>query len=83
MNLNATILAQMIVFALVVWVTMNFLWPQITEAIQKRTQRIADGLAAAERGQKELAAAESRVEQLVGETLGHGPVATCLIDGGG
>lgn len=65
MNLNATILAQMIIFALVIWVAMKFLWPEITGSIQARAQRIAEGLAAAERGQKDLVAAESRVEELV------------------
>lgn len=65
MNLNATILAQMLIFALVVWVAMKFLWPQITESMQARQRRIAEGLAAAERGQKDLAAAETRVEELV------------------
>jgi F-type H+-transporting ATPase subunit b len=64
-NLNATILAQMLIFALVIWVAMKFLWPEITGSIQERTRRIAEGLAAAERGQKDLLAAESRVEQLV------------------
>ena len=65
MNLNATIFAQMLIFAVVVWVTMKFLWPMITDPIEQRQKRIADGLAAAERGQKDLAAAESRVEELV------------------
>ena len=65
MNLNATILAQMLIFALVIWVAMKFLWPEITGSIQERTRRIAEGLAAAERGQKDLVAAEGRVEQLV------------------
>ncbi len=65
MNLNATILAQMLIFAIVIWVAMKFLWPEITGSIQERTRRIADGLAAAERGQKDLAAAESRVEEIV------------------
>ncbi|HLQ13897.1 MAG TPA: F0F1 ATP synthase subunit B [Steroidobacteraceae bacterium] len=67
MNLNATILAQMLIFAIVIWVAMRFLWPEITGSIQERTRRIAEGLAAAERGQKDLAAAESRVEELVRE----------------
>lgn len=71
MNLNATILAQMIVFAIVVWVTMKWLWPMITDAIEKRQQRIAAGLAAADRGQKDLAEAESRVQQLVTEARGR------------
>jgi F-type H+-transporting ATPase subunit b len=66
MNLNATIFAQMIVVAIVFWVATK-LWPSITEAIQQRQKRIAEGLAAAERGQKDLAAAESRVEELVRE----------------
>ena len=65
MNLNATILAQILIFGLVIWVTMKFLWPEITGTIQERTRTIAEGLAAAERGQKDLAAAESRVEELV------------------
>lgn len=65
MNLNATILAQMLIFAIVIWVAMKYLWPEITGSIQERTRRIADGLAAAERGQKDLAAAESRVEEIV------------------
>jgi F-type H+-transporting ATPase subunit b len=64
-NLNATILAQMLIFAIVIWVAMKFLWPEITGSIQQRTQRIADGLAAAERGQKDLAAAETRVDEIV------------------
>ena len=65
MNLNATILAQMLIFALVIWFTMKVLWPEITGTIQERTKKIAEGLAAAERGQKDLLAAESRVEELV------------------
>jgi F-type H+-transporting ATPase subunit b len=63
-NLNATIFAQMIILAIVVWVA-TLVWPMITEAIQMRQKRIADGLAAAERGQKDLAAAESRVDEIV------------------
>lgn len=65
MNLNATILAQMLIFALVIWVAMKFLWPEITGSIQERTRRIAEGLAAAEQGRKDLTAAESRAEELV------------------
>jgi F-type H+-transporting ATPase subunit b len=64
-NLNATIFAQMIVFAIVVWVAMKFLWPQITVNMTARQKRIAEGLAAADRGQKDLAEAEARVNELV------------------
>ena len=65
MNLNATILAQMVVFGALVWFTMKFVWPMITGAMQTRSQKIAEGLAAADRGHKDLAAAESRAEELV------------------
>ncbi len=65
MNLNATILAQILIFGLVIWVTMKVLWPEITGTIQERAKKIAEGLAAAERGQKDLLAAEARVEELV------------------
>jgi F-type H+-transporting ATPase subunit b len=64
-NLNATILAQMLIFAIVIWVAMKFLWPEITGSIQERARRIAEGLAAAEQGRKDLASAETRVEELI------------------
>ncbi len=65
MNLNATILAQMLIFAIVIWVAMKFLWPEITGSIQERARRIAEGLAAADQGRKDLASAETRVEELI------------------
>lgn len=65
MNLNATILAQMVVFGALVWFTMKFVWPMITGAMQARSQKIAEGLAAADRGHKDLAAAELRVAEIV------------------
>jgi F-type H+-transporting ATPase subunit b len=64
-NLNATILAQMVVFGALVWFTMKFVWPMIIGAMQTRSQKIAEGLAAADRGHKDLAAAESRVAEIV------------------
>lgn len=67
MNLNATILAQMVIFGVLVWFTMKFVWPMITGAMQQRQQKIAAGLAAAERGQKDLSAAEARVDEIVRE----------------
>ena len=67
MNLNATIIAQMVMFAVLVWFTMKFVWPMITSTMKEREQKIAEGLAAAERGQKDLTAAESRVDELVRE----------------
>ncbi len=67
MNLNATILAQMLIFAVLVWFTMKVVWPWITDEMRQRERRIAEGLAAGERGQKDLAEAEARVEQIVSE----------------
>ena len=51
MSLNATLLIQMTVFAVVVLFSMKFIWPMIMEAIEERNKSISDGLAAAEQGQ--------------------------------
>jgi len=70
-NLNATILAQMVIFAVLVWFTMKVVWPMITGQMQDRQRKIAEGLAAGERGQKDLTAAEARVEAIVSEARGR------------
>jgi F-type H+-transporting ATPase subunit b len=62
-NINATLFLQAIVFAVLVWFTMRFVWPPITRAIDERTQKIADGLSAAERARLELTQANRRVEE--------------------
>ena len=62
MNINATLFIQMIVFAILVWFTMKFVWPPITKALDERAQKIADGLAAADKAKSELASANKRVE---------------------
>lgn len=65
MNINATLIVQMITFAFFVWFTMRFVWPPITKALEERRNKIAEGLAAAERGKKELELARHRaVEEL-------------------
>ena len=61
MNLNATIFFQMLVFFVLGWVTMKFVWPPLTKAIDERCQKIADGLAAADKGKADLAQAQARV----------------------
>jgi F-type H+-transporting ATPase subunit b len=66
-NLNATILAQMVIFGALVWFTMKFVWPMIMGEMQERQKKIAEGLAAGERGQKDLAAASARVDEIVRE----------------
>ena len=62
MNINATLFLQAIVFAILVWFTMKFVWPPITKALDERAQKIADGLAAADKAKAELAQANQRVE---------------------
>ncbi|SMF03744.1 F0F1 ATP synthase subunit B [Pseudogulbenkiania subflava] len=60
MEFNATLLGQAITFAILVWFTMKFVWPPLTNMMDERAKRIADGLAAAERGKQDLEAAEKR-----------------------
>lgn len=61
MNLNATLFFQMIVFFVLAWVTMRFVWPPLTKAIEERRQKIAEGLAAAEKGKSDLAQTQARI----------------------
>ena len=60
MSLNATLIAQLIVFLILVWFTMKFIWPPIVQAMDERAKRIEDGLSTADRARKELAAADAR-----------------------
>ncbi|MBL0718709.1 F0F1 ATP synthase subunit B [Piscinibacter sp. Jin2] len=63
MNINATLILQAIVFAILVWFTMRYIWPPLAKALDERAQKIADGLAAADRAKSELATANKRVEE--------------------
>ena len=77
MSLNATLLIQMTVFAVVVLFSMKFIWPMIMEAIEERNKNISDGLAAAEQGQKTLSEAETEVNSLIKEAKQQ---ATTILD---
>ena len=61
MSINATLIAQIIVFGILTWITMKYIWPPIANAMDERAQRIADGLSAAERAKAELKDADARV----------------------
>jgi len=61
-NLNATLFAQFVVFFILALFTMKFIWPPLMKALDERAQKITDGLAAADRGKAEMAAAEKRVQ---------------------
>lgn len=62
MNLGATIIGQMITFAIFVWFTMRFIWPLLEAVLGQRKKKIADGLAAAEKGHLTLAKAREDIE---------------------
>lgn len=63
MNINATLIIQMIVFLILVGFTMKFVWPPIVKALDERATRIADGLSAADKAKADLNTANQRVEQ--------------------
>lgn len=67
MNINATLIGQMITFGLLVWFTMNFVWPPLIKAMQDRQKRIAEGLASAERGIHEQELARARAAEMLKE----------------
>lgn len=67
MNINATLIAQVIVFILFVLFTMKFVWPPIAKILDERADKIAEGLAAAERGKSDFAQAEKRVADILAE----------------
>lgn len=62
MDINLTLVVQMLVFAAFVLFTMKLVWPPLAKALEERQEKIADGLSAAERGRKELELAQHRVK---------------------
>jgi F-type H+-transporting ATPase subunit b len=67
MNINLTLFAQAVSFAILIWFTVKFVWPPLLKAIETRQKTIADGLAAGERGKQELEAATQRSTAAVEE----------------
>lgn len=65
MNMNLTLFAQAISFALFIWFTVKFVWPPLLRAIETRQKTIADGLAEAERGRSSLADAQKQTEVIL------------------
>ncbi|HBN14382.1 F0F1 ATP synthase subunit B [Pseudohongiella sp. SYSU M77423] len=60
MNLNATIIGQTIAFAVFVWFCLKYVWPPITQALAERQKKIAEGLEAADRAQRDLSLAQNK-----------------------
>jgi F-type H+-transporting ATPase subunit b len=67
MNINLTLIGQAISFAIFVWFCVKYVWPPIIKALDERETRIADGLAAAEKGQRDLENAGQKVEEILQE----------------
>ena len=67
MNINATLFAQALVFAILVWFTVKFIWPPLTKALDERALKISEGLASAEKATSELADAERRAQPVIEE----------------
>ncbi len=65
MSINATLIGQMITFTLLVWFTMKYIWPPLFESLEQRKKKIAEGLAAAEKGQEEIQLAEKKAKSLL------------------
>ncbi|KPK59646.1 MAG: hypothetical protein AMJ59_09765 [Gammaproteobacteria bacterium SG8_31] len=68
MDINMTIIGQTIAMIVFVWFCMRFVWPPLVHALDERRKQIADGLAAAEDGQKKLEEAQARFEETVRES---------------
>ena len=67
MNINLTLVVQMIVFIVLIWFTMKFVWPMILGPMEERSKKIAAGLAAGDKGQQELAQARDRADAILRE----------------
>jgi F-type H+-transporting ATPase subunit b len=66
-NINLTLIVQMIVFIVLIWFTMKFVWPMILGPMDERSRKIAAGLAAAEKGQQDLTQANEKADAIVRE----------------
>ncbi|PTR00191.1 F-type H+-transporting ATPase subunit b [Nitrosomonas nitrosa] len=67
MNINFTLISQAVAFSVFIWFTVKFVWPPLLRAIEERQKQIADGLAAGERGKKELELASHRSSEVLKE----------------
>ena len=65
MSINLTLIGQMITFTLLVWFTMKYVWPPLFDALEQRKKKIADGLAAADHGNKQMELAEKNSKEIL------------------
>ena len=77
MDINMTLIGQTVAMIVFVWFCMKFIWPPIIEAIEERQAEIADGLAAAEKGQRSLDNAKAEADEIIGDARKQ---ATIILD---
>jgi len=74
MDLNLTLVGQMITFIILVWVTMKYVWPPLMKVMDERRRKITEGLAAAERGQHDLELAQYKAKEIMREAKAQASV---------
>ena len=67
MDINLTLIGQTIAMIVFVWFCMKFIWPPLLNAIEERQEKIAEGLAAADKGQAKLEQATAEAEEIISE----------------
>ena len=77
MDINATLIGQTIAMIVFVWFCMKYIWPPLLEAIEERQEKIAEGLAAADRGEEALVAAKAEADEIVADARKQ---ATSILD---
>jgi F-type H+-transporting ATPase subunit b len=77
LDINLTLIGQTIAMIVFVWFCMKFIWPPILHAIEERQEQIAEGLAAAEKGQDKLVQAQAEAEEIVADARKQ---ATSILD---
>jgi F-type H+-transporting ATPase subunit b len=66
-DINLTLIGQTIAMIVFVWFCMKFIWPPILKALEERQKQIEEGLAAADKSQEALEAAEAKAQEIIGE----------------
>lgn len=67
MDINATLIGQTIAMVVFVWFCMKYIWPPLLAAIEERQEKIAEGLAAAEKGDQKLEEAKAEADQIISD----------------
>ena len=67
MNLNATLFGEILIFCVFIWFVMKFIWPPLIKVMEERKQTIADGLAAAEKGNRDAELAQVKAKETINE----------------